>query len=256
MKVVILAGGLGSRLAEETSVKPKPMVEIGGMPIIWHIMKIYHYYGFTDFIICCGYKGYVIKEFFINYSSHSSDITVSTKTGKILTNAYRAEPWEVTLCDTGATSMTGGRLLAIRKYLEAGETFCMTYGDGLSNIDIAALLTHHQQSGKLATITAVQPPGRFGAIEMSGDMVSAFLEKPAGHEGWINGGFFVLNEKVLDYVESTSTIWENDPLEKLVESGELSAFRHEGFWRAMDTLRDKNYLEDLWGRGEAAWKIW
>lgn len=256
MKVVILAGGLGTRLSEETEVRPKPMVEIGGKPILWHIMKIYSHYGFNDFIICLGYKGYVIKEYFLNYYMHQSDVKIDIRanTHEVINSV--AEPWKVTLLDTGLETMTGGRLKKIRKYVK-DETFFATYGDGLANIDLVELLNFHRKNGKLATITAVQPPGRFGALEITetGD-VAHFMEKPLGDGSWINGGFFVLEPEVLDFVESDDTVFEKEPLENLSRKGLLGAFRHKGFWRPMDTLRDKRELEGMWKNGTAEWKLW
>lgn len=255
MKVVLLAGGLGSRLGEETSVRPKPMVEIGGMPIIWHIMKIYSSFGINDFIICLGYKGYIIKEYFANYFLHTSDVTIDIGKNAVEVHQRWSEPWRITLVDTGATTMTGGRLKAIRPYLTEGEPFCFTYGDGVASIDIGALIAFHKSHGLKATITAVAPPGRFGALEFDGDRVTSFREKPAGDGGLINGGFFVADPSVLDLVDGPDTIWEQKPLERLAASGELAAYRHSGFWQPMDTLRDKIHLEQLWQDG-APWKTW
>lgn len=256
MKVVILAGGFGTRLSEETDIKPKPMVEIGGRPILWHIMKIYSYYGFNDFIICLGYKGYAIKEYFLNYYLHQSDleIDIRSNTHKVIGNII--EPWKVTLVDTGIETMTGGRLKRIKKLI-ANDTFFVTYGDGLSDIDISQLLAFHKDKGKLATITAVQPPGRFGALEITNaDDVMNFIEKPLGDGAWINGGFFVLEPQVLDFIESDNTVFEREPLQNLASSGQLSAFKHFGFWKPMDTLRDKRELENMWISGLAKWKVW
>ena len=256
MKTVILAGGLGSRLGEETATRPKPMVEIGGRPIIWHIMKIYSAYGLNDFIICLGYKGYMIKVYFSNYFLHMSDVTIDlTRNGMEVHQNY-AEPWRITLVDTGADTMTGGRLKAIRPYLTEGETFCFTYGDGVAAIDITALTAFHAAHGRRATITAVAPPGRFGALEFDGDKVTSFREKPDGDGGRINGGFFVADPSVLDLIEGPETIWEREPMETLAAEGDLVAYRHEGFWAAMDTLRDKITLEEMWARGDAPWKVW
>ena len=256
MKTVILAGGLGSRLGEETATRPKPMVEIGGRPIIWHIMKIYSAYGLNDFIICLGYKGYMIKEYFSNYFLHMSDVTIDlTRNGMEVHQNY-AEPWRITLVDTGADTLTGGRLKAIRPYLTEGETFCFTYGDGVAAIDITALTAFHAAHGRRATITAVAPPGRFGALEFDGDKVTSFREKPDGDGGRINGGFFVADPSVLDLIEGPETIWEREPMETLAAEGDLVAYRHEGFWAAMDTLRDKITLEEMWARGDAPWKVW
>lgn len=255
MKAVILAGGLGTRLAEETYLRPKPMVEIGNMPIIWHIMKIYSHYGINDFIICCGYKGYMIKEFFSNYFLHSSDITISTKDNSIEVLSKEVEPWKVTLIDTGYNSMTGGRLKRVGKHLE-GETFCMTYGDGLSDINIKDEIAFHKKHRKLATICSVAPPSRFGTLSLEGDDVKAFHEKPISSLDRINGGFFVLNSKVLNLIEGDETVWEDKPLRRLAETNELKSFRHDGFWQPMDTVREKQILEGLWLSGEAPWKVW
>lgn len=256
MKAVILAGGLGTRLSEETTLKPKPMVEIGGRPILWHIMKLYSAHGVNDFIICCGYKGYMIKEYFANYFLHMSDVTFHTASGDMDVHRKKAENWRVTLVDTGDESMTGGRLRRVKDYLKDEEAFCFTYGDGVSDADITAEIAFHKAHGKLATILAVQPPGRYGALKMDGDAVNGFTEKPKGEGGWINGGFFVLSPKVIDYIEGDSTHWEYAPMRHIAESGELRAFKHEGFWQPMDTLREKNMLEDLWDAGKAPWKIW
>jgi glucose-1-phosphate cytidylyltransferase len=256
MKTVILAGGLGSRLGEETSVRPKPMVEIGGRPIIWHIMKIYSAYGLNDFIICLGYKGYMIKEYFSNYFLHMSDVTFDLTKNSVEVHQNSAEPWRVTLVDTGPETMTGGRLKAIRPYLTDGEPFCFTYGDGVAKIDIGALVAFHASHGRRATITAVAPPGRFGALEFDGDHVTSFREKPDGDGGRINGGFFVADPSVLDLVKGPESIWEREPMEALAAGGDLVAYRHDGFWAAMDTLRDKLTLEEMWNRGQAPWKVW
>ncbi len=256
MKTVILAGGLGSRLGEETAVRPKPMVEIGGRPILWHIMKIYSSYGLNDFIICLGYKGYLIKEYFSNYFLHSSDVTIDLVKNSMDVHQNHAEPWRITLVDTGPEAMTGGRLRAISPYLNGDQPFCFTYGDGVAAIDISALVAFHKQSGKLATITAVAPPGRFGALELDGDLVTHFREKPVGDGGRINGGFFVAEPAVLELIDGPGCIWERGPLERLAADRELAAFRHDGFWYAMDTLRDKMVLEDLWASGDAPWKVW
>ena len=258
-KAVILAGGLGTRLGEETSVRPKPMVEIGGMPIIWHIMKIYSAHGVHDFIICLGYKGYLIKEYFANYFLHAADVTIDLRRNdagnRIEIHQNWSEPWRITLVETGAHTMTGGRLKAVRRYLNDDEPFCFTYGDGLADIDITAQLAFHQAHGHKATITAVAPPGRFGALQFDGDLVRSFAEKPAGDGGLINGGFFVLHPAVVDLIDGPETVWEREPLERLAADGELVAFRHDGFWQPMDTLRDKQHLEELWQEG-APWKSW
>jgi len=254
-KVVLLAGGLGSRLSEETELRPKPLVEIGGRPILWHIMKIYHHFGIDEFIICLGYKGYLIKEYFSNYFLHMSDVTIDFAKNATHIHNHRAESWKVTLVDTGAETMTGGRIKRIAPYLN-GEDFCMTYGDGVGDVDITALLKHHQDNGRDATVTIVRPPGRFGAVNLDGDAVTGFREKPAGDDGWINGGFFVLSPRVIDTVAGDSTVWEQAPMEDLVRRGQLTAYRHEGFWHPMDTLRDRRHLEDLWATGSAPWKVW
>ncbi|MDC7714628.1 glucose-1-phosphate cytidylyltransferase [Vogesella sp. LYT5W] len=256
MKAVILAGGLGTRISEETSVRPKPMVEIGGKPILWHIMKIYSYHGINDFVICCGYKGYVIKEYFANYFLHMSDVTFDMSSNSMAVHQRHAEPWRVTLVDTGEDTMTGGRLKRVRKYLENEEAFCFTYGDGVGDVDITALVRFHQQQNTLATLTATYPPGRFGALDIQADKVTTFKEKPKGDGGMINGGYFVLSPKVIDTIDNDATIWEREPLEQLASQQQLAAFRHEGFWQPMDTLRDKNYLEELWQSGRAPWKVW
>ncbi len=256
MKAVILAGGLGTRIGEETAVRPKPMVEIGGMPILWHIMKIYAAAGITEFVICLGYKGYVIKEFFANYFLHTSDVTVDLAKNSVEVHHSRSEPWRITLVETGVDVMTGGRLGAIRPYLAEGEPFCFTYGDGVADISITDLIAFHRSHGKRATITSVAPPGRFGVLEFEGDLVSNFREKPAGDGAQINGGFFVADPSVLDLVTGPDTIWEREPLEALAASRQLAAYRHDGFWQPMDTLRDKLLLEDLWKSGRAPWKCW
>lgn len=255
MKCVILAGGLGARLSEETSVRPKPMVEIGGKPILWHIMKIYSHYGVNDFIICLGYKGYVIKEYFANYFLHMSDVTFDLSSNRMEVHQNNAEPWRVTLVDTGDATQTGGRLRRVRKYLD-DETFCMTYGDGLGNVDISKLIAFHHEHGQLATVTATQPPGRFGALDLAGDAVRSFSEKPHGDGAWINGGFFVLGQQVLDTIRGDGTLWEREPLETLAAKNQLRAYCHRGFWQPMDTLRDKTHLEGLWQTGNAPWKVW
>ena len=256
MKTVILAGGLGTRLGEETSVRPKPMVEIGGMPILWHIMKIYAAAGLCDFYICLGYKGYVIKEFFANYFLHTSDVTFDLSTNAMEVHRSRSEQWRITLVDTGADTMTGGRLKAMQPFLTPGEPFCFTYGDGVADLSIAELIAFHRAHGKRATITAVAPPGRFGALRFDGETVTAFQEKPAGDGGLINGGFFVADPSVLDLVDGPETVWEAGPLESLASGGELVGYRHDGFWQPMDTLRDKLHLEELWASGKAPWKSW
>ena len=255
MKAVILAGGLGTRISEETSVKPKPMIEIGGKPILWHILKSYSAHGVNEFIICCGYKGYIIKEYFANYFLHMSDVTFDMSNNSMQVHQKKAEPWKVTLVDTGETTQTGGRLKRVKEYV-GDANFCMTYGDGVGNVDINKSIEFHKQHGKLATMTATQPPGRFGALDLQGDEVKNFLEKPHGDGGWINGGFFVLSPKVLDLIDGDETLWEKAPLENLAKSGNLHAFMHKGFWQPMDTLRDKTLLEDLWASGKAPWKVW
>lgn len=255
MKAVILAGGLGSRLSEETSLRPKPMVEIGDKPILWHIMKTYSFYGINEFIICCGYKGYVIKEYFANYFLHTSDVTFDMSTNGMEVHCKSAEPWKVTLVDTGSETLTGGRLKRVKDYLD-DKDFCFTYGDGLSDVNISELIAFHQKTGKLATLTAIQPPGRFGAMDLDGHLIRNFKEKPNGDGSWINGGFFVLSPKVIDYIEDDNTTWEQSPMEQLVQEGQVSAFFHHGFWQPMDTLRDKLLLEALWQSNQAPWKKW
>lgn len=255
MQAVILAGGLGSRLGEETSVRPKPMVEIGGMPVLWHIMKIYSAHGINDFVVCLGYKGYMIKEFFANYFLHTADVTIDLCKNATEIHQNWSEPWRITLVETGAETMTGGRLKAVGRYLKPDEPFCLTYGDGVAAIDIGQLIEFHKSHGKKATITAVAPPGRFGKLDFDGERVTSFTEKPQGDGALINGGFFVADPSVLDLIDGPDTIWERDPLERLASSGELVAYRHDGFWQPMDTLRDKLYLEDLWQDG-APWKCW
>jgi len=254
LKSVILAGGLGTRISEESHTRPKPMIEIGGKPILWHIMKIYGTYGITDFVICCGYKGYVIKEYFANYFLHMSDITFDLAGNSMRIHRQNAEPWYVTLVDTGETTMTGGRLLRARQHLDS--TFCLTYGDGVANVDIAALINHHKANGKEATVTAIQPSGRYGALDLSGDTVRGFEEKPKGDGQWVNGGFLVCEPSVIDRIADEATPFEAEPMIGLAQDGELSAFRHTGFWAAMDTLRDKNMLEAMWAQGNAPWKVW
>jgi glucose-1-phosphate cytidylyltransferase len=255
MKAVILAGGLGTRISEETQIKPKPMIEIGGKPILWHIMKIYSAYGINEFIICCGYKGYIIKEYFANYFLHTSDVTFDMRANKMEVHQVTAEPWRVTLIDTGENTATGGRLKRVRPYL-GDEDFCFTYGDGLSNVNITQLVEFHRGHGKLATLTAAQLPGRFGALTIQGNQVTAFMEKPRGDGSWINGGFFVLNPKVTDYIADDATYWEAAPMESLARDGQLAALQHHGYWHPMDTLRDKIVLEELWQRKQAPWKVW
>jgi len=255
MKAVILAGGYGTRLSEETSVRPKPMVEVGGRPILWHILKTYSAHGVHDFVICCGYKGYVIKEYFANYFLHMSDVTFDMRTNRMEVHHKHAEPWQVTVVDTGEDTRTGGRLKRVQDYLGA-ETFCFTYGDGLSDVNITELIAFHRREGLWATATAVQPPGRYGAVRIEDNKVSQFQEKPDGDGGWINGGYFVLEPAVLGLIAGDGESWESDTLPALAERGALAAFRHHGFWQAMDTLRDKNSLEDLWVRGKAPWKVW
>lgn len=256
MKAVILAGGFGTRISEESHLRPKPMIEIGGKPILWHIMKSYSVHGVNEFIICLGYKGYLIKEYFANYFLHMSDVTFDMCNNKMQVHQNTAEPWQVTLIDTGANSMTGGRLRRVQSYLEKEEDFCFTYGDGLSTVDITASIAFHRQQKVLATVTAVQPPGRFGALDMNEYRITSFEEKPQGDGTWINGGFFVLSSKVFNYLQDDQTVWELNPMQKLAADGQLAAYRHTGFWQPMDTLRDKNYLEDLWQKGAAPWKIW
>ena len=256
MKAVILAGGLGTRISEETHLKPKPMIEIGGKPILWHIMKFYSTHGVNEFIICCGYKGYVIKEYFANYFLHMSDVTFDMSDNKMIVHQQNAEPWRVTLVDTGEDTLTGGRLKRIAGYIKNEENFCFTYGDGVSDVDIRATLDFHRSHGKLATVTAVLPPGRYGALQCSGNQVTGFVEKPRGDGGLINGGFFVLSPKVIDLIPGDQTSWEGESLCKLAALGEIMAYEHSGFWQAMDTLRDKNLLEELWRTGNAPWKSW
>jgi len=256
MKAVILAGGLGTRLSEETVIKPKPMVEIGGKPILWHIMKMYSAHGINDFIICCGYKGYVIKEYFANYFLHMSDVTFHMAENRMEVHEKRAEPWNVTLVDTGDASMTGGRLKRVSEYVKDDEAFLFTYGDGVSDVDIKASIYFHKSHGKLATLTATYPPGRFGALDIQNNQILSFKEKPRGDGALINGGFFVLSPKVIDLIDNDATTWEQEPLMALAEQGQLMAYEHGGFWQPMDTLRDKHYLEELWQKGKAPWKVW
>ena len=255
MKAVILAGGLGTRISEETHLKPKPMVEIGGKPILWHIMKIYSFYDVNDFVICCGYKGYVIKEYFANYFLHMSDVTFDLTSNKVEVHQNNSEPWRITLVDTGESTMTGGRLKRVREYL-GSEDFCFTYGDGVSDVDIGALIAQHKSLGLKATLTAVQPPGRFGALNLDGKRITSFQEKPVGDGGWINGGFFVCSPSVIDLIDGDDTVWERAPLETLASQEQLGAYFHQGFWQPMDTLRDKSHLEALWAGGDAPWKCW
>lgn len=255
MKAVILAGGQGTRISEESHLRPKPMIEIGGMPILWHIMKIYAHHGIQDFVICLGHKGYVIKEYFANYFLHMSDVTFDLQKNHMDIHHRHAEPWRVTLVDTGQQTETGGRLRRIREYL-GDDNFCLTYGDGVGNIDIRSAIAFHESHGRLATITAVQPPGRFGALEVQSDAVVGFREKADGEGAWINGGFFVLSPRVVDYIDDDDTVWEHAPLERLSREDELRAFRHDGFWHPMDMIRDKNFLESLWATGKAPWRVW
>jgi glucose-1-phosphate cytidylyltransferase len=256
MKAVILAGGLGTRISEESVLRPKPMIEVGGKPILWHILKMYSSHAINDFVICCGYKGYIIKEYFANYFLHNSDVTFDVRKNALTIHQNSSDPWRVTVVDTGEETMTGGRLKHVANYLDTNEDFCLTYGDGVSDINISQLLQFHQSHGKLATVTAVQPPGRFGALEMQGTQVNSFKEKPQGDGSFINGGFFVLNPKVIEYIKDDRTIWEKEPMEKLATTGQLQAFVHKGFWQPMDTLRDKTHLEDLWKSNKAPWKTW
>lgn len=255
VKAIILAGGIGTRISEETNVRPKPMVEIGGKPILWHIMKLYSAHGVNEFIICLGYKGYLIKEYFANYFLHMSDVTFDMSQNRMDVHQKNAEPWRVTLVDTGEETMTGGRVKRVAAYLDRND-FCLTYGDGLSNVNIRQLIEFHKTQGKLATVTAIQPPGRFGALDLQGSLITAFQEKPQGDGSWINGGYFVLSSKVLNYIEGDDTIWERGPMERLARERQLSAYMHSGFWQCMDTLRDKTLLESLWQTGRAPWKVW
>jgi glucose-1-phosphate cytidylyltransferase len=256
MKAVILAGGFGTRISEESAMRPKPMIEIGGRPILWHIMKVYSHYGIHDFVICLGYKGYMIKEYFANYFLHMSDVTFDMASNGMVVHTRNAEPWRVTLVDTGEGTMTGGRLKRVAKYIEDDDAFCFTYGDGLSDINIAKEIAFHNAHGKLATVAAVMPPGRYGALEMQGEKVTGFVEKPRGDGGMINGGFFVLSPKCIELIEGDSTSFEGEPLAKLAKSGQMMAYEHHGFWQPMDTLRDKNQLEQMWQSGQALWKVW
>lgn len=256
MKAVILAGGLGTRISEETHLKPKPMIEVGGRPILWHILKMYSSHGINEFVICCGYKGYVIKEYFANYFLHMSDVTFDMKNNQMEVHQKNAEPWRVTLVDTGENTLTGGRLKRVSEYIQNEEAFCFTYGDGLSDVDITAEISFHKKHGKLATVVAVQPPGRYGALQRSGNEVTGFIEKPRGDGGLINGGFFVLSPKVLTLIDGDRTSWESEPLSQLALQGQLMAFEHNGFWQPMDTLREKKLLEELWDSDKAPWKNW
>ena len=254
MKAVILAGGLGTRLAEETHLRPKPMVTVGGKPILWHILKTYSHYGINDFIICCGYKGYVIKEYFANYSLHTSDVTFHMDTNEVEIHKQNTEPWKITLVETGEATLTGGRLARVRDYLN--DTFCFTYGDGLADVDIKELVEHHQKEKRRATLTAVQPPGRYGALKLTDNQVDNFLEKPDGDGGWVNGGYFVLEPDVIDLIDGDGCTWEDRPLSTLANNGQLNAYMHRGFWQPMDTVRDRQKLEELWASGNAPWKVW
>lgn len=256
MKAVILAGGLGTRFSEETDLKPKPMVEIGGRPILWHIMKIYSAHGINDFVICCGYRGYMIKEYFANYFLHMSDVTFDMANNKMEVHQKYAEPWKVTLVDTGESTMTGGRLRRVADHVKNEEVFCLTYGDGVSDVDITKLIAFHKAQKVKATLTAIIPPGRFGALDLTGHKVNGFREKPKGDGGVVNGGFFVLSPKVIEYISGDEILWEREPLERLAKEGSLAAFQHHGFWQPMDTLRDKLHLEELWKSGKASWKVW
>jgi len=255
MKTVILAGGLGSRLSEETMNRPKPLIEIGGRPILWHIMKIYSSFGLNDFVICLGYKGYLIKEFFANYFLHMSDVTIDLASNRVEVHNNQSEPWRVTLVDTGEATMTGGRIKRVRSYV-GDEDFCLTYGDGVADVDISALLQFHRDESAYATLTAMQPPGRFGALNISGNRVVEFQEKPAGDNAWVNGGFFVCSPRVFDYIDGDSSVWEREPLERLSSERQLATYFHRGFWQPVDTLRDKNHLQELWAEGRAPWRVW
>ncbi len=255
MKAVILAGGYGTRISEESHLRPKPMIEIGGKPILWHIMKIYSHYGIQDFVICLGYKGYIVKEYFANYFLHTSDVTFNMVNNEMTVHQRTAEPWTVTLVDTGENTLTGGRLKRVQRFV-GDETFCLTYGDGVSDVDVQALIAHHQRSERIATLTAIQPPGRYGALNLENEQVRQFQEKPAGDNAWINGGFFVLEPEIFDRIEGDQTSFESSPLQKLAAEGQLTAFQHHGFWQAMDTMRDKTLLEELWSQAKAPWKCW
>jgi len=254
MKVVILAGGLGSRISEESVLKPKPLIEIGGRPIIWHIMKQYSHFGLNDFVICCGYKGYLIKEYFVNYSLHTTDITVNVRSNKIKVHKKTTEPWNITMVNTGENSLTGDRIRKIKDFVDGD--FCLTYGDGLSSVNIKETIKFHKKNKKIATVVAVKPTGRFGAITLEGNLVKKFFEKPKGDGAWVNGGFFVLNKKIFNYLSNQNCIWEKEPLEKIAKDKQLAAYKHSGFWHAMDTLRDKNFLEEIWSSKKVPWKIW
>jgi glucose-1-phosphate cytidylyltransferase len=256
MKAILLAGGLGTRISEESATKPKPMIEIGGKPILWHIMKMYSKHGINDFIVCLGYKGYVIKEYFMNYYLHMSDVTIDVRNNKVEVHNVASEPWRVTMVDTGVETMIGGRIKRVLPYIGSDDDFCLTYGDGVSDVDISAVVAEHRRIGCLATVTAVQPPGRFGSLILNENRVCGFQEKPAGDGGWINGGFFVLSPKVGEYIDDDLSVWEREPMEKLAAEGQLNAYFHHGFWQPMDTLRDKNHLEELWSSGKAPWKTW
>ncbi len=256
MKAVILAGGLGTRIAEESQVRPKPMIEVGGKPVLWHLMKTYSHWGINEFIVCCGYRGYMVKEYFHNYALHMADVTIDLRNDTTTVHQTAVEPWTITLVDTGETTMTGGRLKRVARYLAPGETFCFTYGDGFSNVNIAQEIAFHHQRGALATLLAVQPPGRFGQLRLDEHVITSFHEKPVGDGSWINGGFFVLDPRVLEYIEGDDTVWEREPLERLAAEGQLSAFVHRDFWQSLDTLRDKLLLEDLWSSGKPPWKVW
>lgn len=256
MKAVILAGGLGTRISEETATRPKPMVEIGGKPVLWHIMKTYSHWGINDFIICCGYRGYMIKEYFHNYGLHMADVTIDLREDALTVHRSHVEPWRITLVDTGDDTQTGGRLRRVRSFLDPGEPFCFTYGDGLSNVNVAKAIEFHREHDALATLTAVQPPGRFGQIELAEARITAFREKPEGDGYWVNGGYFVLEPEVIDYIEGDATVWERQPLERLAAEGNLSAFIHHGFFQPLDTMRDRTLLEGLWANGKAPWKVW
>lgn len=256
MKAVILAGGLGTRIAEETAIRPKPMIEIGGKPVLWHILKTYSHHGINDFVICCGYKGYVIKEYFANYFLHMSDVTFDMTSNSMKVHQRHAEPWRVTLVDTGENTMTGGRLKRVAEFVKDEEAFCFTYGDGVSDVNVTELIAFHKAQNVSATLTATTPPGRFGALDLSGSKVNSFIEKPKGDGAMINGGYFVLSPTVIEYISDDSTTWEHEPLERLAQEGKLAAYHHHGFWQPMDTLRDKVYLEQLWQTGKAPWRVW